>query len=84
MPNVNILSLSNNMLSGTLPSQWGSAGSSGGMSQLNSFFLAGNRLQGTLPAWDQNGLQQMNLLDISHNALSGCAHGWSWAQQCSC
>ena len=73
MPNVNILSLSNNMLSGTLPAQWGLAGSSGGMSQLNSFFLAGNRLQGMLPAWDQNGLQQMNQLDISHNALTGCA-----------
>lgn len=64
-------SMSYNMLSGSLPGQWGAAGASGGMSQLNSFFLAGNQLAGSLPAWDQSGLQQLNILDLSHNALTG-------------
>ena len=63
--------MTGNLLTGTLPSEWGAAGSSGGMSQLNIFSLAHNQLQGPLPPWDQGGFQQLNSLDLSHNLLTG-------------
>ena len=56
---------------GTLPQQWGDAGS---LPQLQILGLSGNRLVGTLPAqWgvSQTALPGLQVLELANNSLTG-------------
>lgn len=73
MSQVQILSLQNNRLTGTVPSSWQFAG-------LQELYLQDNDLEGGLPsAWGSNGtFASLQILMLDDNDLGGEATAGAW------
>ena len=71
-PAISIVYLSNNSISGTLPSQWAEPGSGWGVT-LERLYLDNNQLTGNLPQlWsDSNSLWGLERVDLFNNQLTG-------------
>jgi len=71
-PTISVVHLSNNSITGTLPSQWGEPGSGWGVT-LERLYLDNNQLTGNLPQlWsDSSSLWSLERLDLFNNQLTG-------------
>ena len=71
-PTISVVHLSNNSITGTLPSQWGEPRSGWGIT-LERMYLDNNQLTGNLPQlWsDSNSLSSLERLDLFNNQLTG-------------